>query len=780
MRRTGFSQLRFLLAIDQTALGSLNARRFAFESTAGNNSRAARPMALSLSREAVSPFFSPAGGRMRRLIEINMPPIATERKTSAASPDLRALAWLIWEKAWWIATAVALALLAGTIHIVRSERVYAATTTIEVEAEQDKLLKPDAARAEERAVALALKNIEQNLQNPALMLRLAQHAELTADPDFRAKVQAAGSEGKIQRMLADRISVDVRRNTNLMDVTAEGGSPALARNLSRILVEEFVRAASEDRVQVSRQTQDFLRNDADRMKRKLEESESRLQKYKEQHRAVSLEEKQNIVVERLKELNQRVTQARAERLKIEADRAQLAQLADQPPVKLLLLPTIAAAPEVADLQRRVGEASAELATLALRYKPEHPKYIAAQSAHAELEAHRDRAILRSAELVGTALEAATVAEQKFEEALRGQESIALQLSEMAIPYQTLAREVESDRALYASLLARLKATDVAQGVSPYAVRVVSPAALPEHPIRPRKAMILLLSLSGGLAAGLAIAFGSRAFDRSLRTVDQAEAALGLRSLAAIPRQPGAELVEARRLLLEKPHSALAEAFRGLRTTLLFAGGERAGRSVLFASAIPREGKSFCAINYAVSLAGYGFRTLLVDADLRLPAIGRAFLGSASSGTGLAEVLAGASPLDAAIHVTDIANLSILPAGRIVPDPAKLLGGADLAAFMEQALARFDRVVIDTAPVHAVSETMLLVPSVEVVCFVVRAGGPPEHAVLKALEKLRACGASVPGFVLNDLPLRGGYYYHYHAPGYGRDEVYGASEARQSR
>jgi Mrp family chromosome partitioning ATPase len=112
----------------------------------------------------------------------------------------------------------------------------------------------------------------------------------------------------------------------------------------------------------------------------------------------------------------------------------------------------------------------------------------------------------------------------------------------------------------------------------------------------------------------------------------------------------------------------------------------------------------------------------------------------------------------------------------VSNPADLVGNADLAAFLRTARVGFDRVVIDTAPVHAVSETMFFAPHVEAICFVIRAGRTPAAAVARALQKLRQTGARVAGIVLNGLPLKGSNYYHYHAPGYGRDEVYGGSEA----
>jgi capsular exopolysaccharide synthesis family protein len=175
----------------------------------------------------------------------------------------------------------------------------------------------------------------------------------------------------------------------------------------------------------------------------------------------------------------------------------------------------------------------------------------------------------------------------------------------------------------------------------------------------------------------------------------------------------------------------------------------------------------------------GFRTLLVDGDLRLPSIGPVFLGASTKAPGLSDVLGGKCALDTAVHVTDIANLSVLPAGSAHPHPTELLGAADIASFLQTVLARFDRVVIDTAPVHAVSETLFLVPHVDAVCLVVRAAHTPESAVVRALDKLRESGARVPGFILNGLPIRGGYHYHYHAPGYGRDEVYGATASGKS-
>lgn len=692
-----------------------------------------------------------------------------DSRTISMPTDLRAVYYLLVGKAWLIAAITAAAILAGVGYAARSEKIYSATTTIQVEEEQQKLIKSDGRRPDGQT-GEALKTIEQNLQSPALMLRLAHHGELAHDPAFLRHVEPSAPEERLQKLLSGKISVEIRRGTRLIDVTVEDASPALAQKIANLLVGEFTRANSESSAQVSRGAHEFLRHEADRLKETLAKSEQSLQRSKERYQTVSLDEKRNLIAERLKDLNQKISSAKAERLKLDADRAQIQQWAGEPTARLLALPSVAGSAEVADAQKKIGEKTAEIALLSLRYKPEHPKYIEAASTLADLQATRDQAIIKAAGLVETAVQAADATGKQLEDALHGQEALALELSQMAIPYNALAREVESDRALYEALVTRLKETDVAQGVSPYAIRTIAPALLPDRPIRPNKRAILLLSVCGGLALGLTCALGRHMLDTSLSTVDEAERALGLSVIGAIPQQRGLRPEESRRLLIEKPHSAIAEAFRALRTAL-----PGTGKTVLFASAIPGEGKSFCAIQCAVALARQGLRTLLIDADLRRPTIGPIVLAK-NGAHGVTEILRGQCDFDAAVQSTDIESLSVLPAGASVADPAELVGKSNLADFIRLAQTRFDRVVIDTAPVLAVSETVVFVRHADAVCLVVGAGRTPAPAAARALQKLRASGANVAGVVLNRLPTRGNYYYHYQAPGYGRDETYGASPA----
>ena len=702
-------------------------------------------------------------------------PATHHPKGTVPPADARIIFRLVLERMWMILAIVALCAGAGVVYLSKTPRIYAATTTIEIDAEQQKRIKPEGARGGERTSG-ELKTIEQKLVSPALIAALLSHPELVNDPDFLAEIPRPAKESALSGALAGRISTRLRSGTQLIDITIQDRIPAMAQKLARLTVEAFVSVSSESTARVSQSANAFLKGEAERLKAALSASERALQEYREQHQAVSLEEKQNIVGERLKELNAKVTTAKAERLRLEADLAQIDQLSHEPPERLLALTSIAASGEVQELKKIISEKEAEMAALNQRYKEEHPHYIQAASSVAEFKAALVKAIQKAAVQLRTAHEGAGAMEQSLERALKGQEAIALELSGIAVPYQVLVRAVESDRALHDSVIARMKETDVAQGVAKYAVSVVAPPPLPTRPVKPNRRAILLLSIAAGLALSLTLAFGLHLLDDTFKTVDQAEAALGLRSLSAIPTRAKKPLDQVRRFLVEKPQSAITEAFRTLRTALLFTGRIGGHRSILFTSAIPGEGKSFCASNYAVALALQGYTTLLIDADLRLPSIGAAFLGKEDI-PGLGDLLICNADLSEVSYATDIPNLTVLPAGSRVSLPAELLGRADLPAHLAAALARFDRVVIDTAPVHAISETLLLTPHAEAVCLVVHAGKTPAAAVKRALEKVRGSGANVVGFVLNGLPPRNGaFYYHYHAPGYGKDEVYGASAA----
>jgi capsular exopolysaccharide synthesis family protein len=504
----------------------------------------------------------------------------------------------------------------------------------------------------------------------------------------------------------------------------------------------------------------FLREKAQGLKEKLAKSEEALQDFKEKHQGGALGEQENTVIEKLHTLNRLVTEAKATRLKLEADYGQIKKIGTKPPTDLLAIPSIASSPGIIDLERTIAAKEAELATLKKWYGRKHPNYVALVSEIEELKAGLDRKILKVAGEVTSAYDSAAAMEKKMEQALQEQDDTALERSRMLISYNVLRQEADSDRTLYESILTRLKETDATKDNVQDAIQVVSHPLLPERPIAPRKTQILFLSIFGGLALGCGLSFLLRMLDRSFRTPDEVERRLGVPVLADIPKAPKIKSDDDCLVLVKQPGSAAAESFRSLRAALSLFPKDEMCKTFLFTSALPSEGKSFCAINCAVAFAQQRLETLLIDADLRLPSIERVFFNGAfdeAPTKGLTEILAGETTLDEAAHPTSIEKLSVLCAGHQVFTPAELLASDTCGQLIVEATAKFDRVVINSAPIQAVSDTLLLAGHVQAICLVISPQTSAE-IVFQAVQRLGHARSKLVGFVFDRVSLRHGIDY----------------------
>jgi polysaccharide biosynthesis transport protein len=349
----------------------------------------------------------------------------------------------------------------------------------------------------------------------------------------------------------------------------------------------------------------------------------------------------------------------------------------------------------------------------------------------------------------------------------------LELNKIAIPYNALVREVETDRALYESVLTRMKVTNVAKGIWENNIRVIETPFVAAMPVKPSKLKILALALVGGFVLGCGLVFGRDMADSSIRSVDQVEKISGLSVLTSVPESKRKDL-DKESVLTSDPASYEAEAFRSLRTALSFLGPEKDRKTVLFTSANPAEGKSYCSFNYAVALAHTGLRTLLIDADMRRPNLSKVVLADAKA-RGLTDCLTGRAIIVDCCKPTGIENLFILPAGERVSKPAELLASCDFAGLLKEAVLHFDRIVLDSAPVNAVSDTQLIAKDIQSICFVVRAVKTPGRAIVRACSLLAQTGSNPDGIVFNRIPRRSRdrYYFSEYAGEYANAGAHGS-------
>lgn len=380
-------------------------------------------------------------------------------------------------------------------------------------------------------------------------------------------------------------------------------------------------------------------------------------------------------------------------------------------------------------------------------------------------------------------------------ALDKQKAEANDLAEKLVQYHILQHDAEANKLLYDGLLQKLKEATISVGLRSSNIRVVDPALAPTTPSRPQKARNILLAFLVGLVGGIGLAIFREYLDNTVKSPDDIEALTGLPSLAVVPALPGSlnghhsrwawptrnPLPQAdvgpRVELLSylQPKSQISEAFRALRTSLLLSQAEQPPQVILLTSALPREGKTTAAVNLAVTLAQLGDRTLLMDSDLRKPGIRRAMNLTIGKELGLSSYLAGVCTLEEAIlpHPA-ISNLSVLTTGPVPPSPADLLSSHRMQEAIAEARRRFKFVVIDSPPIMAATDAVILSALTDGVLLVVRSGETPKEAFTRTRDLLGAVKSRLLGVVLNAVDSGApDYYYSYryypYAYGYGYGE-----------
>jgi polysaccharide biosynthesis transport protein len=666
---------------------------------------------------------------------------------------------LLLSKAWVIILFVILCLGAAIAYIFWAPKIYSSRAVIAVEqgtAKVNNIQDFNSNNTEEKPEVL--KTVEQALLSETLLLQVVKANGLDKDPSFAPpkKDGSAWTDTELVGRFSSKVDVKLRRGTRLVDISVEDPDPKRAQQLTASMVKEFVDQSFEENLGLSATASDYLRQEAERLKAKLQSADEAVEKYREDHNAVSLEDKQNIIVEKLKELNSKVTEAKTERLRLEADVATIKSGKAKTPTELLALPSVAAVPVVVGLRQ-------ELADKESRFR--------ADSQLSGLRESLNQALINAGKMVIKSYEAAKDTEAKLTTALQEQEQAALELNKIAVPYNALVREVETDRALYESVLTRMKVTNVAKGIWENNIRVIETPFVAVKPTKPAKLKILVLTFLGALVVGCGMVVGIDLADSSIRSVDQVEEVLGLPVLTLVPRSKRRHL-DKEPVLTARPASHEAEAFRSLRTALSFLGQQKNSKAVLFTSANPGEGKTYCSLNCGAALAQLGLRTLLIDADLRRPNLTKALLAGTKT-PGLSDCLTGNATFMDCCRPTSTENLFVLGSGERVSNPAELLAAGDLTGLLKEAMLYFDRVVLDSAPINAVSDTQLIAKEIESVCLVIRAGKTPRRAIVRACGLLERATHSPDAVVLNRMVRRSrdDYYFARYAGMYVKAQAY---------
>jgi polysaccharide biosynthesis transport protein len=554
------------------------------------------------------------------------------------------------------------------------------------------------------------------------------------------------------------LTVSPVRNSRLVDVKYRSPDAVMATAIVNTLAKSYIEQNLEYKFLASKEASNWLGERLAEQRQQVEQAEAALQRYREQNDAISLEASENIVVQKLGDLNAAVTRAKTVRIEKEALYNQLSA-SQSNPAALDTFPAILTNTFIQQLKGQLSELHRTRAQLSERLLDGHPEMKKVASAIESTEARLKGEIGKVVQSVRSEYQSALAQENSLTAALNQQKGEALAMNRKAISYGVLRRDVDASKQLYDSLMQRAKETGVAGELKTSNIRVVDQAEKPREPVTPRTSMNLMMGLFGACLLACGFVFFFEYLDSRIKTPDDIKVHLGLPSLGLLPMLSEKSLNGLHPLISNGVPVNFSEAFRSIRTNVLFSTAQEGSRSLVVTSTGPGEGKSIVAGNLAVGLAQSGQRVLLIDADLRKPKAHAIF--AIPQEPGLSNLLVGQAKASETVRKTTVPGLWILPAGRTPPNPAELVGSARFTEFVASLKDHFDWVLIDSPPVMAVTDAALIAHNVSGVLFVVGADMTSHHAAQRAIAQLEQVQAKFVGAVLNRVDLDGSPYYYSH-------------------
>ena len=582
----------------------------------------------------------------------------------------------------------------------------------------------------------------------------------------------------------DNIDVSPVRRSNLVELSFYSENAELAARIANQLSTEYIDQNLQVKWDEANKASEWLSGKLVGLKAKLEKSDDALQSYARANSIIFVEEKQNLVNERLKQLQEEYTKAQALRFQKESlyNLVQAGRVQD--------LPGVLSNGLIQNLATRLAELERDYAQLTATVKPEYPKAIALKKQIDAMQASLDRQKKALGENIVDDYRSALANEKYLAQALDEQKKEVNDVAEKSIQYNILKREVDANKQLYEGLLTRMKEATVSAGLTASNVRIVDTAQVPKAPVKPRVALNLALGIVLGAAFGVGLAFLQEYLDNTLKTPDEVERLLRLPSLGLLPDySPDGTGKGSDKGLATVKHGSdgaiapavqtgreAVEAYRSLRTSILLSA-HPVPKMLLITSAVPSEGKTTITVNLGAMLASLGSKVVIVDCDMRKPSCHRST--GVENKPGFVQCLTGHVELaDAILPVPGVPNLSVIPCGPIPPNPAEVLSSPVTPELLNKLRSQFEYVLVDSPPLLTVSDSRILSTLTDAVVLVTRAYGTPYDVVRRARELLYHTGARILGVALNsvDVHKQGGYgygdgygFYRYgYGYGYGQD------------
>jgi succinoglycan biosynthesis transport protein ExoP len=559
-----------------------------------------------------------------------------------------------------------------------------------------------------------------------------------------------------------RVDVIPVKNSQLVQVSFSSSSPELSQNVAKAIADAYIGYNRGSRVDSSKEAREFLKDQIELTKTKLENSEKKLNDYASRNGVIYLgdSDKQSVLVQKLSEITSALSAATNERMQREALYKQIKESGEDNPV-------IMNNSLVLGLKSQYATLEAEYFNKLRTFTPDYP---AMKNLKSQMDAIRNRIQKEESALVeGVASDykAAVKKETYLNSAFEAQKRNILAFQDNAAEYQTLKREVEVNQQLQKDLLQKFNEVSIAASSQATNIQILDSPRYPTAPYKPNKMMNFLLSLVFGLTGGIGLAFLIEYFDYTVKDTREVERWTSLPSLGMVPFNAHLDAAERRGIAYADLTASVSEAFRSIGTFILLSSSSRPPKTVLVTSPGEKEGKTTVSINVARALSESIGHGILIDADMRRPKLHRAF--GLDNRTGLSSYLSGNLDLDSMngkfIREIPQRGFSVITAGPLPPSPSKLLHSSKMKELLDILSARYNFVMIDSPPIIGMPDGLLLSKLVDGTILVVRAGETPKNALSMTRQIFSDVNTNLLGVVLNGVKkddLKFSYHYNYYS------------------
>lgn len=674
----------------------------------------------------------------------------------------------------------------ATLIVLQMTPLYSATAVVMLDQRKNNVADATAVLAGLTTDPATVQNQIQILTSLELAGRVVDKLKLDQDPEFNA--QAGGvrallrylnplewlpghksAQASLQAMSLERsallrafqaqLSVQPLGLSTAIEVTFQSQDPEKAARIANAVADAYVEDQLEAKFEATQKATTWLSSRIQELSRKAQETDAAVQRFKAEHNINTAPNGVSVVQQQTTDVNSQLIIAKADLAEKQANYSSLVAL--QRAGKAANAPQVVASSLISALRAQETDLNRQLADVSSRYLPSHPKVLDLKAQKENLEGKIDEEVQRIVESVRSSVTTAEAHVGSLQASLGRLENQNAGQNESSVQLTALQSAATSARSMYEAFLGRLNQTQGQEGIETPDARVISTASIPTFASYPRRGLVIGLSIPAGLMFGLMLAFAAEHLDSGFRTSAQIESLLSVPVLAVIPEiatkadPPGV----AADLVINEPMSAFAEALRGLRLGLSLTNVDYPHKTILVTSSVPGEGKTTVTLSLARLAAKSGLKVLVIDGDLRRPAIAGAS-GVVGTTGGIVEALSGAAGLEQCLHKDSISDAVILPCLKSPPNPPDMLSSQAMQHLVANLQKAFDLVLIDSAPVLPVNDTRMMIRYADAVLFVTRWEETPREAVLNAVRSLRDIQAPVAGVVLTRADSERFHYYNY--------------------